>query len=210
MNEADIRRKLQRTLIAAGFEEYHPPDIQQTETARPDILSINGFVIEVKRIDSLVRETPWFDPAKISNGQRKHLDYYYYDRRFPCFLAIGTTFTPYRLWVVPWFLWNKLEKTLSQEGLNLDFRITLTELETNFSTYELYNKTPHVFKTTEFTIPAWHPLQNIPRLPRRNDEWGIYSIRFPEDPAQALRRIEQHKARHARKAKYLYKEKRED
>jgi len=177
MNESKIREELQRAMLNAGLEFYHPPDIRQTPTARPDILSINGIVIECKTIKSLIEKEPWFNPKEISNGQRKHLDFYGFARHFLTFLAIGTLWRPRRLWCIPWETWVHMENTLSDYGKDLGFRISLSKLE-EFPQYELpWNPTTKVWN-----FLSSHPIMLANnRSPHLSSDWLPYSLRFPEE-----------------------------
>jgi hypothetical protein len=177
MNEEQIRREFQQAMINVGLEVYHPPDIRQTETARPDILSINGVVVECKTMKPKERIEPWFDPKEISNGQRKHLDYYCWARHFLTFLVIGTLWRPRRLWCIPWKEWVDMEHVVSNHAENLAFRISLSKLE-EFPQYEL----PWSPITHFWVFPEGHPITLAHnRGPHFPSDWLPYSIRFPEE-----------------------------
>ena len=174
MLEAKIRMELQRSMMLAGLEYHHPEDSKRTDTGRPDILCINGAVVEVKKIDELIRKEPWFDPTKISNTQRRQLDYYCFGRVFLTFLAIGTTFgNPRRLWVIPWTDWVAMEYALQYKNPD-KFRIQLSDLE-SFTEYEMTWG-----KGSLWTFPTDHPILKV-AMPRHENEWQPISIRFLED-----------------------------
>jgi len=179
MKEEDLRMEIQRSMTKAGLEWYHPADTGFTEVARPDILSVSGCVIEVKRIDEKVRIEPWFDPKMIPNRQRRQLDYYSYGRGFQTYLAIGTTFgRPRRMWVIPWKLWATLERELMVEN-EVDaekLRIPISELEC-FSQYELKWLGKGIW---DFRIA--HPILML-AIPRKDGEWEPKSIRFLDEPS---------------------------
>ena len=177
MKEEDLRMEIQRSMTKAGLEWYHPADTGFTEVARPDILSVSGCVIEVKRIDEKVRIEPWFDPKMIPNRQRRQLDYYSFGRGFPTYLGIGTTYgKPRRMWVIPWRLWSLLEDELivANEVKPEDLRIPISEIE-RFYQYELDWQGKGVWG---FNVD--HPILLLAKI-RTNHEWDVKSIRFPEE-----------------------------
>ena len=175
MNEQMIRTDIQQAMMNIGLEYYHPADTGPTFVERPDILSINGVVIECKTLKPKRRVEPWFNPKEISNKQRRQLDYYCFTRHFLTFLAIGTLWQPRRMWCIPWISWVNMENSLfSKDGL--DFRITISSLGIYPWGEMTRNKTK---KKWEFQDR--HPifLANN-RQEHKPEDWNPISIRFPE------------------------------
>ena len=185
MNEDTLRMELQRSMMLAGLEYHHPEDSKRTDSGRPDILSISGAVIEVKKIEETSRIEPWFDPKKISKPQRRQLDYYSFGRGIQTYLAIGTTFgRPRRMWVIPWKMWVALEFRLVDELVSDNplmikpiaiekFRILISKLEV-FKEYEMVWTGKSVWK-----FPFAHPILMLSNI-RLESEWEPHSIRFEE------------------------------
>lgn len=177
MEEEYIRSEVQHAIREAGFDDYHPPDIKQTETGRPDVFGLNPrdacIVIEVKKMDELVRVEPWIPFSIISDSQRNWLDWWYVDRKGLCFIAIGTTFgSPRRLWVIPWERWVAYEKWKSPDGK--DARAELCDLDKYFQKYELIWKGSRVWE-----FKTGHPIYDIAVRYHSEDDWTTqFSYRF--------------------------------
>jgi hypothetical protein len=127
---------------------------ESVSLSRPDIYALNPFnmtaVIEVKIIEPKVKIEPWFDPAKISDGQRAWLDMWCYDANGHGYLAIGTIEGSRRLWIYPWEHWVNLEKKLGEK--DIDFRIKISDLSNEWELTRV---------TGGWQLPNFHPLLAI-------------------------------------------------
>lgn len=190
MNEEKLRGEVQRMLRDIGFNDYHPPDISFTganiggvSMGRPDIYCLNtvgpSIIVEVKTIPELKIKEPWFDPSKISDKQRRWLDWWCFGRHGEAFLAIGTTWSPRALWVIHWAAWNHMENNVSiLEGNypNPPKRIPINAIE----------------KAAPYSKALWqigggwklevdHSIMTIPVLKHDKKQWTTVSFRYEEE-----------------------------
>jgi hypothetical protein len=206
MLEEKLRGEVQRMLRTIGFNDYHPPDlsfkgapINGVSVGRPDIYCLNtmgpSIVCEVKTIQPLVKKEPWFDPSKISDKQRAWLDWWTYGRKGAGFLAIGTTWSPRAMWLVPWRAWVDLEYKIAerdsapispdpndQRAVTMEFypptRITLSDIDNSFTLYQC-----------EWVVGgAWypkshHPINTIPTMLHLKEQWCTMSYRYEKEKA---------------------------
>jgi len=123
VNEADIRRMMQRAFSRAGAYYYHAPDVNVMELrSRPDtiVLSTLGhLVLEVKRVDIKLykigeKKGTWdgiFSFKEIRDNQRQLLDSLAMSH-IPAFLGLGPVGGRFRirpLLIIPWTSWANFE-----------------------------------------------------------------------------------------------------
>lgn len=188
MLEENIRTEVSRLLHSMGFEAYHPPDIKQTASARPDIFSLNpqgrSFVIEVKRIEQKVNVEEYFEYAKISKRQRQWLDRWFRRGGYG-FLALGTVGPGRQLFIIPWSDWASFEKKSHKIDAT---KVSMKSIQEAFGTTceaKWLGNTNAPFPIASWELPEAHSLRSIKSafvpVPMTNKDWNDtnpFSMRF--------------------------------
>ncbi len=133
MKEIDVRQKIIRLLKALSEVPITQTDatrcpncgsLVKPKIGRPDILGTPGFVIEVKVLSA--RETS-FPFSRISEQQRRWLDFWSIEREFPGFLGLGVI-RPHgerefleHLYLVPWRDWLEMESVVEQHQSSIPY-----------------------------------------------------------------------------------------
>ena len=162
MNETSVRQKVFRLLKKLDEIPITQTDANRCPNCgsmtkppigRPDILGTPKFVIEVKVLS--VNETS-FPFSKISDKQRKWLNFWSIKRRLPGFIALGVI-RPHgsreyleNLYLVPWENWLEVEDTLkvyqnsipyeAGKGYKKELQEQSLDIVTLLSEYEVYRK----------------------------------------------------------------------
>jgi hypothetical protein len=167
--------KFYNDAMAALKKIFAPPTWRREKvaTGRPDLFFMNprgwSSVIEVKAIEPMKRDEPYFNPKMISDKQRRWLDAWTCQSDGIGLIAIGTKDQPRRLWIWPWEEYIKIEKAM--EGQKILIHIFPAEYECTWVTGEGWR------------LPEFHPLlahctqSSSPKLV----DWNLtYSLRFEE------------------------------
>ena len=199
MLEADIREEVQKMLREAGWNDYHPPDIAfkgapvgGVSMGRPDIYLFNtvgpSAVCEVKTFTRVKTIETYLDPSKISNKQRRWLDWFTYGRKGMGLLAIGTLDRPRQLFLVPWERYVEQEVfQINREALDEGFNSDTIDLATIGVPKKMLI---HLFEQPSWectwTKEGWkmhldHPLLKIPTMPHVKEQWNAVSLRIQEE-----------------------------
>lgn len=202
MLEEKLRRELRASLIKAGFDPYHPPDLPkdlQKKKGRPDLLVMGAsMLIEVKRFTHPKKAMPTIHLSDISDPQRRFLDWW--ERRsrpgagFPRegYIAIGTQ-GPWegaktrQCFVIPWLEWLNWEHQLVPDHFYKDddslmyaksIQVSVLQVGNQFWKYEvLWKKDP----SDRWLFGAIHPISiNKYRHPHDDLDWLQLSLRFGE------------------------------
>jgi hypothetical protein len=150
-----------------------------------------SFVIEVKTLEAKARVVPWFDPAIISNSQRKWLDRWY-TRGGRGYLGLGTSdLGKRRLWIIPWGKWFAFENAIFGaekivQGVEIPkLRISVDDLDGCFKEYECewHIIKNHKYPNSPWTLPLGHPLLNqtwLSHQAMKDEDWAALSPRYEE------------------------------
>lgn len=198
MNEAHIREEVQKMLRGIGWNDYHPPDISfkgapvgGVSMGRPDIYLFNSVDVsamcEVKTFTQVKTIELYLDPTRISNKQRRWMDWWVYGRNGAGYLALGTLEAPRRLFLVPWKDYVQ-EEFLQRSREATNKGIDSTTLDENIG---LPKKMPiHLFEKLSLEC-AWekgiwliHPAHDIQRFktfPHEKKHWDTISLRMEEE-----------------------------
>ena len=173
--ERVIRLKIGKSFRLLGFWDRHEQDFGPTFVERPDLFCYNFFgptvVVEVKRITSLKRDEAHFDLDQIRDGQRKWMDraVYFGGAGNNIYLAIGTAFSPERVWLIPWKIWVDFEKSwVNMRPSNLHIPIGTLEITFPFYGLVLHEKsglwdlTKHPVGLLEHSKPRVLPKDFVP------------------------------------------------
>jgi hypothetical protein len=199
MLEESVREEVQKMLRAKGWNDYHPPDIAfkgapvgGVSMGRPDIYLFNtvgpSSVCEVKTFTRVKVIETYLDPSRISNKQRRWLDWFTFGRKGVGLLAIGTLDTPRQLFLVPWAQYvieevaqaNREAKELGEDLENFDIDKFGPPKKMPISIFQRVPWTCTKIKDGWDMDPT-HPFLDIPTMPHAKEQWNAVSLRNPED-----------------------------
>jgi hypothetical protein len=197
MNESAIREEVQHMFRDLGWNDYHPPDVAfkgapvgGVSMGRPDIYLLNtsdaSIVCEVKTFTQVKTIELYFDPNRISNKQRRWLDWWVYGRTGAGYLAIGTLVRPRRLFLVPWswyveqefFQRNREAMTWELDPSTLDEHIGLPK-KMPISLFEMVSW-ECIWSNGGWTIPSGHGIHNFKTILHKPEQWHTVSLRMEE------------------------------
>jgi hypothetical protein len=199
MLEADIREEVQKMLRDLGWNDYHPPDIAfkgapvgGVSMGRPDIYLFNtvgpSSVCEVKTFTRVKTIELYLDPSRISNKQRRWLDWFTYGRGGMGLLAIGSLEQPRRLFLVPWSRYVEEEVfQINREALEEGFNTDTIDIATcgvpkkmGISLFEREGW-ECAWQSGHWSVNLEHPILKITTLPHNKEQWNTISLRIKEE-----------------------------
>ena len=201
MNEASIRMEVQRMFREIGWNDYHPADISfkgapvgGVSSGRPDIYMFNSVDVsamcEVKTFTQVKTIELYFDPTRMSNKQRRWMDWWVYGRNGVGMIAFGTLVQPRRLFIVPWK--DYVQEELFQRNREWQNLVTLGE---NPAPLDDALGLPKKMPISCFEKLGWecgwdhgkwtmHPAAEILKfktVPHSKEHWSTVSLRMEEE-----------------------------